>query len=345
MHRHVRTILGAIALNLAFGAMFGILLAVSQGSESIAALARSAAVSIIYANLIGLPCWFGIEALFHRFAHRSPVLLWTGLIAIVAASTLVACLLAGLLLVAVGWWAREDYWPNFAYSLRLSAVIGVLCTAGGVIHGRLRSRLDDSRRAELEARALATRAQLVSLESRMHPHFLFNSLNSVMSLIPDEPARAEHLLEKLASVLRFSLDAERRGLIPLREELAIVQDYLEIEAARLGDRLTTIVDVPDELADVGVPPFSVQTAVENSIRHAIATRRRGGQVAVHARRAGGEVAIEVADDGPGFDRSALGEGHGLDNLIGRLDALFGDRARVEIDRRDGGMAVTVVVPA
>ena len=83
MHRHLRTILGALAINAAFGAVFGILLAVGRGSESVMALARSATVSIVYANLIGLPCWFGIDALFHRFADRSRVLLWTGLIAIV----------------------------------------------------------------------------------------------------------------------------------------------------------------------------------------------------------------------------------------------------------------------
>src|SRR5260370_15757962 len=132
----------------------------------------------------------------------------------------------------------------------------------------MRSRLEETtlqlRTKELEReRALkrATEAQLASLESRIHPHFLFNTLNSISSLIPEDPARAEKLLEQMAALLRFSLDASQSGLVPLSRELKIVTDYLEIERARCGDRLRYHFDVAANAGDAKVPPFACPTLV------------------------------------------------------------------------------------
>ena len=155
------------------------------------------------------------------------------------------------------------------------------------IYRTLRERLEETtlqlRTKELErerALKLATEAQLASLESRIHPHFLFNTLNSISSLIPEDPVRAERLVEQMAALLRFSLDAHQSGLVPLERELKIVGDYLEIERARFGDRLRYQIDVPADLSQSQIPPLSLQTLVENSVKYAIAPDRAGGEIRI-----------------------------------------------------------------
>ena len=124
----------------------------------------------------------------------------------------------------------------------------------------------------------------------------------------------------------------------------MVEDYLEIEKTRFGDRLRFSVDVPPDLADLDVPPLALQTLVENSIKHAVAPNRQGGEIGVSARLEAGSLMVEVSDDGPGFERTSLQQGHGLENLQERLTALFDGEGRLEIARRDGRMVVGVAIP-
>jgi two-component system sensor histidine kinase AlgZ len=191
---------------------------------------------------------------------------------------------------------------------------------------------------------LATEAQLASLESRIHPHFLFNTLNSISSLIPEDPARAERLVEQMAALLRFSLDANQSGLVPLASELKIVADYLDIERARFGDRLRYQIDVPADLNESRIPPLSLQTLVENSVKFAIAPDRAGGEIRITGARADGAFRVEVSDSGPAFQLESAPAGHGLDNLKGRLSALFGDRAALLLQRVGGRNNLILSVP-
>jgi LytS/YehU family sensor histidine kinase len=197
---------------------------------------------------------------------------------------------------------------------------------------------------EERARKLVTEARLSSLEARIHPHFLFNTLNSISELIREDPGRAERTTERLASLLRYSLDMGSRPLVPLRQELRVVEDYVEIERTRFGDRLRWVLDVPAELGELDVPPLSLQTLVENSIKHAVSKSRQGGEVRVVARLAHERLLLEVSDDGPGFDAGALKKGHGLENLQERLTALFEGSGKLDIARRDGRTVVSVSVP-
>ena len=191
-----------------------------------------------------------------------------------AVSMFAACvagsLIAGLFFVALRWQLMSDYWPQFQGSLKLAAFLAIAAGLTIGIYSALRERLEETtlqlRTKELErerALKLATEAQLASLESRIHPHFLFNTLNSISSLIPEDPARAERLVGQMAALLRFSLDANQSGLVPLASELKIVADYLEIERARFGDRLRYQIDVPADLNESRIPPLSLQTLVEN----------------------------------------------------------------------------------
>ena len=239
----------------------------------------------------------------------------------------------GLIFVALRWQPLTDYWPQFLGSLRLAALLTIAAGLTIGIYSTLRERLEETtlqlRTKELErerALKLATEAQLASLESRIHPHFLFNTLNSISSLIPEDPARAERLVEQMAALLRFSLDANQSGLVPLASELKIVGDYLEIERARFGERLRYQIDVPADLNDSRIPPLSLQTLVENSVKYAIAPQRAGGEIRITGARSNGDFRVEVSDPArrSSWNRRLPGTGSTISK--DRLSTLFGDRA-------------------
>ena len=211
----------------------------------------------------------------------------------------------------------------------------------------MRERLEETtlelRTRELErerALKLATEAHSASLESRIHPHFLFNTLNSISSLIPEDPARAERLVEQMAALLRFSLDANQSGLVPLESELKIVGDYLEIERTRFGDRLRYRLTSPPELHESQVPAAGAPDVgrEQRQIRHHSGSRGRRDPYR------GGALEPGVPAGGLGF-RSGFPSGvapasHGMDNLTGRLSTLFGSQAALTLERAGGRNKLT-----
>ena len=157
----------------------------------------------------------------------------------------------------------------------------------------MRKRLDDAtlalrtnERDEAEARRIAAEAQLASIESRVQPHFLFNTLNSIAALVHDDPAGAERMTGQLAALLRSALDSTAVPLVPLEQELRIVRAYLDIERVRFGDRLRYDVELGDGTASAMVPRMALQTLVENSVKYAVSPRREGGAIRVSAAAAG-----------------------------------------------------------
>jgi LytS/YehU family sensor histidine kinase len=245
----------------------------------------------------------------------------------------------------------RNFWQEYVSTLRVAMPLAVVFGSGALLHASLRTRvqqmegrLHEKEVTEERARKLAAEAQLRSLESRIHPHFLFNALNSISSLIAVNPTRAEQMVGRLAALLRASLDTGNQPLIPLRQELAIVESYMDIEKARFGDKLRGSVNVPMDLQDTQVPPMSVQSLVENAVKHGITPCNGGGELLVTASAEDGSLRVEVRDTGPGFDLAAIRAGHGLDNLVERLNAVFGARARLNVLRRDGYSVVEMVVP-
>jgi glucose-6-phosphate-specific signal transduction histidine kinase len=307
--------------------------------------------SWIYANCIGGCAFWVVPKVWIGSARLPQWMRWGLRVAAMFGSCVAGSLLAGVIFIALRWQRWDDYVAQFDGSLKLAALltVGAGLTIG--IYSTLRERLDETtlqlRTKELErerALKLATEAQLASLESRIHPHFLFNTLNSISSLIPEDPARAERLVEQMAALLRFSLDANQLGLVPLGSELKIVGDYLEIERARFGDRLRYQIDVPADLGESRIPPLSLQTLVENSVKHAIAPDRAGGEIRITGVCAGGVCRVEISDPGPAFRLEAAPAGHGLDNLKDRLATLFGDRAGLLLQRAGGRNHLTLSVP-
>lgn len=240
---------------------------------------------------------------------------------------------------------------TFRNSLKIALVLTEAFGIGSFAFASLRTRLEattlELRTRELEkqrAEKLATDARLASLESRIHPHFLFNSLNSVAALVREDPNRAEQQVERIARFLRFAIDQGGRGLVTVEQEMKTVEDYLEIERTRFGDRLHYRLEVEPAAAGQMVPPMSVQTLVENSVKYAVSPRREGGQIRVTATLMGSPgLSIAVWDDGAGFSPDARPQGHGLDLLESRLKAQYGTRAALKFANRQG-MTVTLELP-
>jgi LytS/YehU family sensor histidine kinase len=185
---------------------------------------------------------------------------------------------------------------------------------------------------------------------QLQPHFLFNTLNAISALIPADAQPARRMVAQLGDMLRIALDHEETQEVALRDELAFLEPYLEIEQARLGDRLTVVMDVDPDVLDARVPHLILQPLVENAVRHGIAPRIEPGTVRISATtRAGGRsVELEVRDDGPGIacdGRAAARKGVGLANIRSRLVQLYGDAHRFDLrDHPEGGAVVTVVLP-
>jgi signal transduction histidine kinase len=306
--------------------------------------------ALVYANLTGSLGVYLMSGHLERLVlHRSaPGPLVAACIIGISA---VGCLLAQTLLMEVGFAVPKHFWAEYLHTLEVAIPLGGLFGLGALVHTSLRARVRvmeervrEKEVAEERAQKLAAQARLRSLESRIQPHFLFNTLNSISSLIAVDPGRAEEILGRLAALLRASLDTSDQALIPLRQELAMVDSYVEIARARFGDKLRGSVRVPVELQDAQVPPMSVQSLVENAVKHGITPKSGGGEFLVTASVEQGSLRVEVCDTGPGFDLAAVRAGHGLDSLVGRLDALYGAKACLNVFRRDEYSVVEMVLP-
>jgi two-component system sensor histidine kinase AlgZ len=210
----------------------------------------------------------------------------------------------------------------------------------------LRARTDKVERAERAQRQLALDARLQALQARTNPHFFFNSLNTVACLIAENPELAERTLERIADIVRYALESSAPREVALTRELAIVRDYLEVQAARFGARLRWTIELAPDAACALVPPLIVQPLAENAVLHGVASRAQGGEVEVRAWRAGGVVRIEVGDDGPGPEGSShAGTRTSIADLTTRLSLLYGDDGRMTVGRgRGGGYLVCVELP-
>ena len=204
---------------------------------------------------------------------------------------------------------------------------------------------------EERLRAMATEAELKALKAQINPHFLFNTLNTIAALIHSDPAQAEMTVERLAGMFRYVLSGSEEGKVPLREELAFVDDYLEIEQARFGPRLHVSREIAPEAMEVPIPGLLLQPLVENAVRHG---QGEGGSVdlVLQVQLDGDHVAITVADQGPGMPSREPGQGpakaftgHGLRNVDERLQKTYGEAYGLAITANSPrGTRVNVRVP-
>lgn len=264
------------------------------------------------------------------------------------AVALTASAVSLVVVAALGLKSFTGLWAHLPDSLGPGIVITLIVLTGERLYFALvTTRLLAERRAleqERERRATAE-AKWSSLQSRVHPHFLFNTLSSIRELIHRDTQLADRTIQKLAELLRFSLDSSRHELIPLGEELAVTRAYLEIEGVRLGPRLQWDDGIPAACHAHMVPPLSLLTLVENSVKHVVSRSRSGGRVSLAGETSGGSVTLTVSDSGPGFTDAELTPGHGLDLLRQRLATLYGSSGELVIGPTECGAAVQLRVPS
>ena len=202
------------------------------------------------------------------------------------------------------------------------------------------------RASQLEARL--TQSRLDALRMQLHPHFLFNTLNSISVLMSEDVTAARRMLTRLSDLLRASLDNAATHEVSLREELEFLNNYLQIEQTRFHDRLTVKMDIDPAALTANVPNLILQPLVENAIRHGIAPRAQPGVIAISTARENGMVRLKVCDNGAGLGSAGaagLTKGIGLANTQARLDQLYGAHHSFEMHSPEsGGLEVTILIP-
>jgi two-component system, LytTR family, sensor kinase len=210
---------------------------------------------------------------------------------------------------------------------------------------RIQIKLEEQERLLLHAR-------MEALQNQINPHFLFNTLNSISSLVRFDPEKAREVISKLATILRRLLNSTD-SFVPLREEVEFIDNYLDIEVVRFGhDKLRVVKELEPASLDVMVPSMLLQPLVENSIKHGLSSMIEGGSIYLRSRLSDSGLVIEVEDDGVGMAAAQLvestnprGAGIGMANISERLQVLYGDAARMTIDSHEGkGTLVRIRLP-
>lgn len=195
--------------------------------------------------------------------------------------------------------------------------------------------------------AQLARSELQALRMQLHPHFLFNTLNSISSLMYTDVEAADSMLSRLSHLLRSRVEGAPPE-VRLKEELEFLEEYLDIERMRFADRLTVRLDIPHNTLDALVPNLVLQPLVENAIRHGIAPREEAGLIEITARLENGNLLLQVRDNGPGFgngDSESQGAGIGLSNTRERLRRLYGPTQSLDLLRPDeGGTVALLTIP-
>lgn len=200
------------------------------------------------------------------------------------------------------------------------------------------------RAAELEKRL--TEAKLQALQMQLNPHFLFNTLHAISSLMHQNVDAADRMLARLSDLLRYALESSNSQEVPLRKELDFLTRYLEIEQARFGERLQVRLQIDPAVMDAKVPNLILQPLVENAIKHGIEPHARPGIVELRAQKDDGTLRLEVEDNGEGFQPAKpAGFGVGLSNTRARLEQLYGNNHRLEmVNGARGGLLVRLSIP-
>ena len=241
----------------------------------------------------------------------------------------------------------SSYWfMELAICACAPVVVGIPLKIWNAV--RIEHKLEEQSRLLLEAR-------LDALQRQINPHFLFNTLNSIASLVRSQPDLAREMIVKLSNILRVLLRG-RDAFVPLREELDFTDDYLDIEVVRFGNKLRVVKEIAPDTLDIAVPSMLLQPLIENSIKHGLEPRISGGVITLRSRVADGQLLLEIEDDGVGIEPgeptqaplSGLlreGSGIGMRNVRERIQVLYGDEAHVEVVSRPGrGTRVSLRMP-
>jgi two-component system, LytTR family, sensor kinase len=241
----------------------------------------------------------------------------------------------------------DCYRAYFAFGFYIDLIIASLIVVA--VHAIL--YYQNFRASELAQSSLKTQlaqAQLKALKMQLHPHFLFNTLHSISSLVLEDPQKANSMIARLGDFLRLTLENSNQQLVSLKEEAEFVRCYLEIEQVRFGDRLTLAFELEPQTLSAQVPHLILQPVVENAIQHAIAPRATQGHIKIAAKRLNSSLRLEVRDNGPGMASNSDVHGTervGLSNVRARLHQIYGSDFRFELINAGGeGLTVVMEIP-
>jgi signal transduction histidine kinase len=287
----------------------------------------------------------------HRFRLDTPR--WPPALAAHAAAALAFSVIhfAALLAIRIAIWPDMPKPPSFSWGafgqrlflMNMDWALMTYAALVGLSHALAAHR--ESRARELNAAQLETQlsqTRLRTLQAELHPHFLFNTLHAISSLVHSRPDAADRMISRLSDLLRLTLDRSGAAQVPLQEELEFLQKYLDIEQTRFQDRLTVRYEIEPDTLHAEVPRMILQPLAENAIQHGIGPRSGPGIVQISASRQDGRLWLEVRDDGVGLSeraRARLHSGIGLANTRERLECLFGSAHSLEFP--DGGQGFTV----
>jgi two-component sensor histidine kinase len=331
--------LWAIPFALFFGTLYG---------ASIGAYGSAYRISVVFSYSIGLALWATRHLVLPRLPQRAG--------ASTAGTALEVGIAYGVMAMAGAYAAAVvvhfTVSPGFLGNLRAVAVIGMFSALFITLFGGIRFAMAyhslalERARAVEHMRAELAQAELRALRAQIHPHFLFNTLNAIASLIASQPSAAEDVTMRLADLFRYTLRASEREHSKLGEELDFLRDYLAIERVRFGERLRVEEAIDPGLEAVEVPSLLLQPLVENAVRYAVAPRPEGGCIRLTARREGPRLVLEVADDGGGIEDGAppAGTGFGLHAVRERLRAAGRPEALSIESTPERGTCVRITLP-
>lgn len=337
----------AYALAWALAAVTYALILVAQGYTTPFEGITSSAVTMGVAGIAGVGVWWLSgryplpERLHPRFFVRH-FLFGAGYAGLCVGTLYLWLLIAAGATIAAMVMATAAAWMLAQYQMLYVVVAGVSYQI------RTLRRLRAQQLTVARAEAAAVRAQLVALRSQLNPHFLFNSLHSLSTLVRHDPDAAERAIEQLGALLRYALDRGGSERVYLDDEWSFTRTYLDLEQMRLGPRLHVVAELTDDALDCVVPPFLLQPLIENAVRHGIASRPNGGRIDVRAAVQSGRLEIEVHDDGAGADPTTVDDagGVGLRAVREQLRSRYDGRGSLVVDTAPGqGFHVRVELPA
>ena len=291
-------------------------------------------VGMMFAGLEASGVYHGAPRIAQQVARACAVLLGTGL-GMGLGLLMLKALRPGLIL------DRSGVLNTGIFALLIATVMAAL----NILLGRLKSNIEQKAIELQKLRELEAQTRLNSLQGKVNPHFLFNTLNTMLNLVHTSPETVETLILSLSELYRSMLKLPDTGRIPLSQELDLVRRYLEIEGIRLGPRLTFDLDMAPAVASFPIPPLLVEPLAENAVKHGIGPRPEGGCVRIQARLEGDSLSVVVADDGVGAGPSRVGNGFGLYSIRERLRLLYGNRANLSLSApSSGGFRAELQVP-
>lgn len=219
---------------------------------------------------------------------------------------------------------------DLKFNLFIALVVGTIVYINGMQKDKYELEIKENEYKLAKLNQLKTKAELQALQSKINPHFLYNALNSITSLIHEQPNVAEEMTIKLAKLFRYSLNSNEESFSSIKEEIEIVKLYLDIEKIRFQHKLSIHIDVEDNIKEMLMPRFLIQPLVENSIKHGINKLKHDGKITIGIQKKLDQLHISIHDNGPAFDANFM-VGYGLQSTQDKLNLLYPDNHEIQIN--------------